>query len=469
MVEKGILSSLLLVVWVMVSDFSIAQDLPMNPQSQTPVWTSNGKIDEKRITGKLLRDGDSVTFDGANAFELPADTITDPDNFSIEFTVRRPALMSENPWHDCLSIVENTDKEKQAGFGFVYFPLRKDYEATDADGIALEINGKLVQGGGMGGALFAMSSAQTCKITLVMKDRQMQVFRNGLLLATTDEINSSSLPLQFGQIKKGASVPITISEIKIYNTAIIPDGFDPSVKTMKICSGPGYVLMRAEIEDPDLPRILVVGDSISMGYRKYITDHFKGKATVDYWVGGGWLDPADVSTEGSKIKQAWKGIFSHGPYDVVSWNSMTLHMWTPNLPQRCPEESLAPNMTEMVRFLQAEAPKTRFLWIRCTPIRKLQDDGTSTIDNPGNDRVVKYNAIVDNVMNEFGIPEVDLYGLCVENMKQVPLHCRDTLHWDRKSIQNNLSTKLSPEELGRIHVEEQMAAMINAEIEKNLP
>ena len=97
-------------------------------------------------------------------------------------------------------------------------------------------------------------------------------------------------------------------------------------------------MQRSDIKDPALPRILVIGDSISMGYRGFITKHFKGKAYVDYWVGGGWLDPDSVKDRNSKVKKSWSGVLSNGPYDVVSWNAMTLHMWN-GTPGRCLEDS----------------------------------------------------------------------------------------------------------------------------------
>ena len=115
--------------------------------------------------------------------------------------------------------------------------------------------------------------------------------------------------------------------LKVYDKAISPTGYDRNAEMMRACSGAGYTMQRVDVKDPKLPRILVVGTSISMGYRWFITEHFKGRAYVDYWVGGGWMNPREFEAKEPGIETAFKGVLSQGPYDVVSWNSMTLHMW----------------------------------------------------------------------------------------------------------------------------------------------
>ena len=116
------------------------------------------------------------------------------------------------------------------------------------------------------------------------------LFRDGLILAMTEEVKPSALPITFGSILKVPTAPYALRNIKIYSSPLFPTGFDASADRMRYCSGPGYAMQRVSIKDPTLPRILVAGDSISMGYRGFISEAFKGRAYVDYWVGGGWFE-----------------------------------------------------------------------------------------------------------------------------------------------------------------------------------
>ena len=258
-------------------------------------------------------------------------------------------------------------------------------------------------------------------------------FSNGLLLAVADTVNPSSRPITFGGMADAKRPPQRYSfrNIRIYDHAIFPTGFDPSIERMRYVSGDQYAMQRVDVKDPSLPRILVVGDSISMGYRGYITEHFKGRAYVDYWVGSGcsWYGKP-LDDKDSTAARAWNGVLANGPYDVVSWNPMTLHWWTPGMPDRCPEPSLAVCMTQAVEHVKRTAPKTRFIWVRCTPIRANRDDGSPTFDNPGNARIVRFNAIADDVMKQRGVPEVDLYAIAEKQLHTVRNGSQDTVHWN---------------------------------------
>ena len=367
-------------------------------------------IDPASIQGKVeLVDG-GVKLDGSNSFAIPASALGAQNDYTIEFEVKR------DPNDDGLLLMSNASVADKVGLGL-------DYTSYGA-GFILANDGRIEQG--------KLLPEVSCfyKLSFVVKDKQLQFFRDGLLLLATDAVNPSPLPLVFGQIKTKPSKPYGIRNLKICDSAIFPTGYDQSAERMRAFAGLNYFILRAEVKDLKLPRILVIGDSISMGYRGFITEHFKGKAYVDYWVGGTWFG-SEALKDGDKAaaKIAWRGVFSNGPYDVISWNSMTLHMWSPKQAWRCPEESIVPNFSNMVEFLKAEAPKTQFIWVRCTPVRAIQADGTQKLDGPDNERMVKYNGIVDTVMKKEGIPEVDLYAIAEKQSLASFKGSQDNVHW----------------------------------------
>lgn len=386
-------------------------------QTPVPVWELvKNAISPEMSTGRVEVTDGTVTLDGTNSFSLPAGLLGKQDDYTIEFEVRRPADTKSG--HG-FTLFSNMDKERETGIGYTYFP--PDYNC-----------GWLSKNGHMTVEQRGLLNDKFNKITLVVKDRQMMMFRSGLLLAMTDSVNPSSLPLTFGGMPDARRPPqrYDFRNIKIYDQAIFPSGFDRSAERMRHVSGDQYTMQRVTVTDATLPRILVVGDSISMGYRGYITEHFKGRAYVDYWVGSGcsWYGKS-LGDKDSTAVRAWKGVLSNGPYDVVSWNAMTLHWWSPNQSNRCPENALAGCAAEAVEHLKKTVPKTRFIWVRCTPIRSNLADGTPTLDNPENARMVKFNTIVDEVMKKQGIPEIDLYAIAEKQLHTVHKGSLDTVHW----------------------------------------
>ncbi len=379
-------------------------------QTPAPVWElGKSAIDAKLTTGKVEVVNGSVMLDGANAFSLPAGVLGAQKDYTVEFEVKRPADAKQG--HG-LMLVSNTDDKGNAGLGLKYFP--PDYNA-----IWLFCNGyqTVEQRGFLNGAFN--------KVTLVVKDRRLSLFRNGLLLAVTDEVKPSPLPLTFGELRATPIAPYELRSVKIYDQAIFPTGFDQSAERMRNFSGDQYFMQRAEIKDPALPRILVIGDSISMGYRGFIAEHFKGRAYVDYWVGGG-MD--NMEGERAIGKRAWQGVLSNGPYDVVTWNSMSLHSWPK--PERCPEDTYVARMTQAVAFITKAAPGTKFIWVRTTPWRTTPDAGKPTLNTVENERIIRFNKMTDELMAKCGIPEVNLYALCETKLDTVAAGSKDSVHWN---------------------------------------
>lgn len=380
-----------------------------------PVWqlgkqhfTESGAADAAETT---------VVLDGTRSYSIPISVLGEQKDYTIEFEIRRdPGANGKEKDH--LTWMDFSDPAKRSGIRLRYFP--PSYNA-----VWLHLNDGRIEYRN-----FLPDAKRFYRYAFVVKDRKLQVFRDGLLLILADTVNPSGRPIVFGEAGKQRVKPYLLRNLKIYDRAIFPTGFDPNVSRMRTCTGDQYTIQKADVKDPSLPRILVVGDSISMGYRGFITKHFEGRAYVDYWVGGTWFGKDAVKGENAEPKRGWRGVFSHGPYDVVSWNAMTLHMWNLNQAWRCPEESLEPNMMEMTGFLRKNFPKTKFIWVRCTPVRNNRPDGTPELRNPANDRVVKYNRIVDGVMKKRGIPEVDLYAIAVSRMGSVRKGWADTLHWD---------------------------------------
>jgi hypothetical protein len=393
--------------------------------AQGPVWELGKQaLPPDATTGTVSPVDGTVTLDGTNAFSVPASVLAGLSDYTIEFEVKRdPASKG------VITLASNMDPAAKTGLSLVY-------HSPDYNALVLFENGyQTVEQRGFLDDKFN-------KVTVVVRDRKLTLFRNGLILAMTGEVADSAKPLVFGSLEKAPVTPIQIRNVKIYSHALFPTGYDSSAVGMRYVSGPGYAMQRVEIKDPKLPRVLIVGDSISMGYRRFVTERFKGIANVDYWVGGGFFE-YDIHGDDFPALKSWDGVLSNGPYDVVTWNASTLHMWN-GAPGRCSEANYPANMTRLVEHIQKAAPNTRLIWIRCTPWRTTPTSGTPTLDPSHNDAIVRYNALTDQIMAKHGISEIDLYTFCLDKFGALPPGTQDALHWP-EPVCRQMADLLCPE------------------------
>ncbi len=161
----------------------------------------------------------------------------------------------------------------------------------------------------------------------------------------------------------------------------------------------------AKIEDvPGLPRVLLIGDSISIGYTLDVRELLKGKANVHRIPTNG-----GPTTNGIANLKAWLG---DAKWDVIhfNWGLHDLKYITTNPSERIDpttpgahlQVSLADyekNLTELVKILQATGAK--LIWCNTTP---------APAGSPG--RVegdeLKYNAAAARVMTAANVPTDDL-------------------------------------------------------------
>ena len=393
-------------------------------QEAKPIWElGKNAIDPVLIQGKLECVDGVVKLDGSNSFAIPSAVLGAQTDYTIEFELRRSPLFTTLPrMEGALLLVSNRDATAHAGLSLIYFPPGWDCNGGISNTMGIDVNGYWNgECGGLEGEAFN-------KYSLVVKDRSAAIYRDGLLLLMTGEVKASQMPLTIGGKgwrgellpSKGEGKPVPqpyeLRNLKIYDYAINPPGYDPCTDMMRNVAGEGYSMQRVDAKDSSLPRILVIGDEISRGYRRFITEHFFGRAYVDYWLGGGWGDPNSVKGESSKVKASWTGVLSNGPYDVISWNASTLYLWTPAHPERCLESNFSDNMSEIIEHIRKTSYGSRLIWVRCTPYTTPVADGPSLLNAEKSERLVKFNKITDEVMAKYGIPEVDLYSLCEKNL-----------------------------------------------------
>lgn len=152
----------------------------------------------------------------------------------------------------------------------------------------------------------------------------------------------------------------------------------------------------AEIEDdPDLPRVLLIGDSISMGYTIPVRERLKGKANVHRIpMNGG------PTTRGLQNIDKWLG---DGDWDVIhfNWGIHDLRHMEDGKRQVEPED-YEKNLRALVGKLKATEAK--LIWATITPIPEPPLKPERTFGDE-----VEYNLIAAKVMAENDIHTNDLH------------------------------------------------------------
>ncbi len=148
-------------------------------------------------------------------------------------------------------------------------------------------------------------------------------------------------------------------------------------------------------DEPGLPRVLLIGDSISMGYTVPVRELLAGKANVHRIPGNG-----GSTNRGIDKMDAWLG---DEKWDVIHFN-FGIHdsKLPPEGTGHSPPDVYEANLRKIVHRLKASGAK--LIWATSTPI---PNGGVLAPDRRFGD-INDYNAIAQKVMKENGIAIDDL-------------------------------------------------------------
>ena len=219
----------------------------------------------------------------------------------------------------------------------------------------------------------------------------------------------------YGREKDNDSFKKTIAET---------DRFLTSLGFLKAVSKPGQPQKKqinpvfAPIEDdPDLPKVLLIGDSISIGYTLPVRELLAGKANVH-------RIPTNARHTGIGLQMIneWLG---DGKWDVIHFNwglhDLCYRSRDANTPGRKDKvngsldltfEEYQQNLRRLVKTLKATG--ARLIWASTTPV----PDG-----EPGRIKgdEVRYNKAAEKIMKENGVMINDLYAHAFPRLSQIQL------------------------------------------------
>lgn len=168
----------------------------------------------------------------------------------------------------------------------------------------------------------------------------------------------------------------------------------------------------------DKPRVLVIGDSISIGYTPVVAGLLKEQAEVVHSPGN-----AQTTRFGLKNLKTWLG---DGKWDVITvnwglWDLRRSNKETTDVPV----EEYEKNLRELLT--QIKATKAKVIWCSITPVNV--PNGFNRRDED----VQAYNAAATKVCAELKIPSHDLYGVAKPDKDK--LLVKDGVHFTKEGYE----------------------------------
>nr|WP_299381098.1 SGNH/GDSL hydrolase family protein [Allomuricauda sp.] len=182
-----------------------------------------------------------------------------------------------------------------------------------------------------------------------------------------------------------------------------------------------------------LPNILLLGDSISLGYTEYVKEKLKGKANIIRPLnkGGGYIN-CQGTTNGLRHVEEWLGLapkwdmiyFNFGLHDLKHVDPETgKNSKKQEDPQQADLKTYKKNLTAIVEKLKSTNAKLIFATT------------TSYPDRPGGplrraDQPKKYNKVALQVMKKFDVQIDDLNALTLPRLAELQLP--NNVHFTKK-------------------------------------
>ena len=168
-------------------------------------------------------------------------------------------------------------------------------------------------------------------------------------------------------------------------------------------------------EDPNLPRVLIIGDSISIGYTLPVREILKGIANV-------YRPPVNCASTNHGVNgiEDWLGDkkwdvihFNWGLHDLKYMGPNGENLANPELESSKQQVPINDYVTNLVRLVERlKETNAKLIWRNTTPV-----------PNGAKGRVVgdskKYNDAAQEVMSKYSIDTNDLYDFAKNNWEKV--------------------------------------------------
>jgi len=169
--------------------------------------------------------------------------------------------------------------------------------------------------------------------------------------------------------------------------------------------------------ETNLPRVLLIGDSIARDYYPEVEKRLAGKAFVARLATSRFVaDPVLLK----EIESVLEGV----KFDVVQFNN-GMHGWQHS------EAEYRKAFPKLIKTIRAHAPKASLIWATTTPLRDGKGVTGDTKAEYSDQRVAARNAIAAEIVTAQKIPANDLNA----PMRGHPEYHSDNVHFNTQGTQ----------------------------------
>lgn len=382
----------------------------------SPLWDlAKSEITAERRSGHIEKiDGAVALRDGA-AFAIPAEAFPDQRNFTVSVTLSLEDLVQNG----ICTVMRKESDGSDDGFSLSFNYRDEPYHARQVSSV---VNRILMTGSGLNGR-DVPELHHPYHFILAVRDGLATFYIDEVPVKTCFmELIPNAAPMWIGRNAdpKAKPLPVTIHDVKVFG----PD--HPYVSKRESTSefprgavaGKGWALDVPRIDHPEWPKVLIYGDSISMGYRQsFIPDMLEKHVYVFHcvhFVGGEVPETALTEMAGRY------------PFDAVVFNN-GLHSlsWTP---EAVSDAVVLERMEKLAHCFKTGAPQAKIYYLMTTPhtaARPAPDQPVNALGDK-NDIVVRLNTLSGRVMKQEGIESIDAYSLLASRLE---LATGDHFHW----------------------------------------
>ncbi|HXU78825.1 MAG TPA: SGNH/GDSL hydrolase family protein [Methylomirabilota bacterium] len=189
---------------------------------------------------------------------------------------------------------------------------------------------------------------------------------------------------------KNLLLPLFLAAVLASNFAVAaPDAVPPAREAIEWCD-----IWISHANETNLPRVLLIGDSIVRDYYPEVEKRLAGKAFVARLATSRFVaDPV--------LLMEVELVLNDAKFDVVLFNN-GMHGWQHS------EASYQKAFPKLIKTIRAHAPKARLLWASTTPLRDGKGITSDTKAEYSDDRIAARNRLAAEMVAAQKLPTVDL-------------------------------------------------------------
>src|SRR6185369_2726969 len=219
---------------------------------------------------------------------------------------------------------------------------------------------------------------------------------------------------------KNLLLPLFLAAVLASNFAVAaPDAVPPAREAIEWCD-----IWISHANETNLPRVLLIGDSIARDCYPEVEKRLAGKAYVARLATSRFVADPTLLNE-------IKTVLSGTQFDVIQFNN-GMHGWQHS------EAEYQKAFPKFIKAIRANAPKARLLWATTTPLRDGKGITSDTQAEYSDERIAARNIIAAEIVAAQKIQTVNLNA----SVRGHPELRGDNVHFNGQGVQI-LATEVS--------------------------